>query len=619
MQIFQLTARQFQSSYYKFQRNSHQLAHKIESIEEIPSFILVKDYLHKLQANRSTSQSEITKLSTYYRSLDSDLISSNEKLLNSVIYFTAIFSKNIPERFLRVAQSHLDRIDEGVLRAFAQKLLKTNQWPVAEKLINNKFKLQSAKAELMKFEVLALNGNYRKMVDQLAHLARSAAIPQKIQFQLLCLLNSKDGREVFDDKNMLIDSEWNRLLQISLKGKILSLHPPTLVVFLRQLFSILKPNFMNSNLLFLALKKCENENGRELCTEGKELLTSIYKEMSPLDLLKLAYMLRTQKTKAPDEVFTLLMMMLDQDQEHTDKNQTKQIDKNIILNTTLCWIIRNQPEKYSYDVLMTEFPDLLDLTIAEVALKHMGISDESAIRFVEFCMLKKKILFKKEILKQVIDVASEQFEYFSSERFIRFIHKKGYTLSPQFYLKTLKSKIYKINNDIDKFNGAYTSFKLIPAESLHGELLQEYLHSATELLDRSMCFSNIDNSFKIYTKLEKSKLPEFSKRQKTFSEVILENKSFKTFLESLQTTTKLDCIKAAIECVEKTTSNIKSCPVKLSERFCTMALQACLCQLDFNTAQKMHSYMKNLNYCDGGLQFSYKVLSCWLKISNKNM
>lgn len=614
MQIFKsiLPIRQSQSFYYKFQkRNSHQLAHIIESFDEIPCFSVVKNYFHKLQANRSTSQSEIAKLSTYYRSLDSDLILSNEKILNSVIYFTAIFSKNIPERFLRVAQSHLDMLDDGVLRAFAQKLLRSNQWPVAEKLIKNKFKFQSPEAELMKFEVLALNGNYRKMLEQLAHLAKSGAIPQNIQFQLLCLLNSKDGREVFD-KNLFIDSEWNRLLQISLKGKILSLYPPTLIVFLRQLFSISQPNSINPNLLVLAFNKCENENGRELCTEGKDLLELIYKEMSSMDLLKLAYMLRTQKTKAPEEVFTLLMMMLDQ--TLITKTQTKQIDEIMILNTTLCWIIRNHPEKYSYDVLMTEFPGLLDLAAAEVALESMGMSDGSFIRFVEFCMLEKNILFKKEMLKQFIDIASEQFEYVPSKRFIRFIHQKGYTLSPQFYLKTIKSKIYKFNNEIDKFNEAYKSFKLIPAESLHGELLQQYLLIATELLDSSMYFSNIERSFKIFTKIEKYKYQEFSKRHKKFSDAILEYKSFRTFLENIQITVNLDCIKAVMECVEKT-----SFPTKLNEIFCSMALQACLCQLDFDTAQKIQSYMKNLNYCDGGLQFSQKVLSYWSKILNKSV
>ena len=602
------------SLYYKFQkRNSHQLAHIIESIDEIPCFSVVKNYFHKLQANRSTSQSEITKLSTYYRNLDSDLILSNENLLNSVIYFTTIFSKNIPERFLRAAQNQLDLLDDGVLRAFAQKLLRSNQWPVAEKLIKNKFKFQSPEAELMKFEVLALNGNYRKMLEQLAHLAKSGAIPQNIQFQLLCLLNSKDGREVFDKKNLAIDSKWNRLLQISLKGKILSLHPPTLIVFLRQLFSISQPNFIHPSLLLLAFNKCENENGRELCTEGKNLLESIYKEMSPMDLLKLAYMLRTQKTKAPEEVFTLLMVMLDQ--TNIAKTQTKQADKVMILNTTLCWILRNHPENYSYNVLMTEFPDLLDLAVAEVALESMGMSDGSFVRFVEFCMLEKNILFKKEMFKQIIDIASEQFEYVPTKKFIRFIHQKGYNLSPQFYLNfILKSKIYQCNNEIDKFNEAYNFFKLIPPESLHGELLQQYLLIATELLDASMYFSNIEQSFKIYTKIEKYKYPESSKRPKKFSDVILEYKSHRTFLENIQITTNLDCIKAVMECVERT-----SFAAKLNEIFCSMALQACLAQLDFDTAQKIQLYMKNLNYCDGGLQFSQKVLSCWSKILNKSV
>ena len=89
---------------------------------------------------------------------------------------------------MNAAQSQVQSIEDDVLRILAQKLLRSNQWPLAEKIINMKFESEPSMVELMIFEVFALNRNYRKMLERLPHLAKSSAIPAQVQFELLCLI-----------------------------------------------------------------------------------------------------------------------------------------------------------------------------------------------------------------------------------------------------------------------------------------------------------------------------------------------------------------------------------------------------------------------------------------------
>ena len=189
--------------------------------------------------------------------------------------------KRIPENLLQIAHDNVDLVEDVVLRALAQKLLSQDQWPTAEKLINKKFQSNPSMAAIQKFEVFALNGNYLKMIEQLPIIAKSSSIPQQVQFQLLCLLNSKDLSLSGESKN------YSEMFQIALKGKLLSKNPPTLESFIRLAESLSAQFELDSSLLALGFTRSSNIS-EPLYPETLKLLKSVYRKCSNENLMKLA-------------------------------------------------------------------------------------------------------------------------------------------------------------------------------------------------------------------------------------------------------------------------------------------------------------------------------------------
>lgn len=564
-------------------RPFRQLA-KVHELEQSQSLPLSRflPHLRELQANRSGNQSEIAKLSVFYRNLSVETLSASKDHLNNALYFSSLFMKPIPMNLVQVAQERVEMIETWVLRALAQKLLTVNQWPTAEKLINKKFQGDPSTSAIMKFEVFALNGNYRKMIEHLSVIAQTSSIPQSIQFRLICLLNSKDGKMTTSTQESESIAEWGELFQIALKGRILSADPPTMETFI-QLIEPLSCHFeVNSSLMALGFTKCFNKT-QNLRPETLKLLKLVYRRCSVDNLIALASRLNTTKQELNEDVVIALL-------ERICKNPPVDLRENV-LSSLLCWIIRFCPEKYSLSSLMSEFGQIIDSNVARHALEACRLHDENCIKFIEFCVVKRGIHVERETVKETVDIASERDGFAPSTEFLRHIHQNGYNLSSKFYLKLLISSSYSSSGNV---NRAYECFKVISAHELHGELLQKYLKASQDLMERCLEHSILDYCHRIHQSTLKYQILRTLSAPKSFKEFILDNFKAGKFTKPFSPTHNLECIRTALDCAQ--TRNSK----KLSEIFCVTALQAALTNLDFSLAQRLSVYMRNqsYNHCD---------------------
>lgn len=565
----------------------------------------IQPYFLKLQSNPTVYQQEISKLSSYYKNLSAEKLSDSYRLNNALLFF-ALFCKKIQPNLIEAAQVHSEDIDPVILRMMGQKLLRLNQWPVAEKIIKEKFKgAREGGEETLKFEVYALNGNYRKMIEQLPHLAKSE-IPQEVYYLLLNLLNYKDGHEIADIIKANPDfyyEMWHGILQLAMKGKLLSKKPTSFEVFLRQAEALSSRLVLNHSLLVLAFKKCEGiDQIQALSSDQVKQLKLILKEMCQQQLIALENNLKSFEKKLPEGITSTLLEAICQKPFNNDE---------IARSSLLCWIIKYRPDNYSFDMLMTDFSQAIDENVANIALESMGLKNEKAMKFIEFCLMEKDISIDKVTLKEAVDIASENFNYEPSDEFMKSIHRKGYNLSSKFYLRRLKQII---QCDFPNSHRAFECFKLISADSLHGELLQEYLRLSQDLLDLMVQSSNLDKCYKIYSTISKYQILKSLDRPKSFNDFVLENFSNGKFKQSFKTTINMECIKAVLDSIQQQQKQKQLHPYfMLSENFCVVALTAALSNFDFPIANRLRVYMNNCGYSDGGITFSQNVLKHWLR------
>ena len=286
---------------------------------------------------------------------------------------------------------------------------------------------------------------------------------------------------------------------------------------------------------------------------------------------------------------------------------------DVVLSSLLCWIIKYYPENYSYNLLMTEFSKVIDENVSKIALESIGLNNENVMKFIEFCLLKKEIFIDKETLKDSIDISIENFNYEPSDEFMKFIHRKGYNLSSKFYLRRLKQIIQSNSAETEteetaNSNRAFECFKLISVDSLHGELLQEYLNLSQELLELMIKNSNLEKCHKIYSKISKY---QNLKSLDRFNEFVLDNFSNGKFKQSFKATINMECIKAILDSIQQ--QKLKQSSFILSEKFCVVALQAALSNFDFSTANRLQVHMNNCGYSDGGISFCQNILKHWLR------
>ena len=571
------------------------LLRQLANFFDIERPLSLKDFrfhVHEMQANRSASQSNISKLSVFYRSLSTEYLSSSNGggHLNNALYFSALFMKRIPENLLQIAHDKVDLVEDVVLRALAQKLLSQDQWPIAEKLINKKFQANPSMAAIQKFEVFALNGNYLKMIEQLPIIAKSSSIPQEVQFQLLCLLNSKDLSLNGESKN------YNDLFQIALKGKLLSKKPPTLESFIRLAESLSSQFELDPSLLVLGFTR-SSEISEPLYPETLKLLKSVYRNCSNENLLKLANKLNfiVKKELNEDVVITLL--------ERICKNPPSEMRRNVICSL-LCWIIKFCPDKYSLTVLMTEFGKIIDANVARCALEASRLCDENCVKFIEYCLVEKGIQIEREAVKEAVDIASERFGFLPSQEFMREIHQRGYNLSSKFYLKQLMNFSY---DDLSKLSRAYDCFKLISPDQLHGELLQQYLQASQVFMEKCIEQSNLEYCLRVHQKTAKYQVLKSLEAPKPFRNIVIEAFEAGKFSKPFRPTNNLECIRTALDCTQK------SGHFKLTEKFCVTALQASLSNLDFLLAQRLSVYMNNQGYSHGDSSTIQNILLQWVR------
>lgn len=553
----------------------------------------LKTHFHELQANRAANQSQISKFSAYYKSSSPEELASKNHL-NNALYFSVLFSKTISDNLIRAAQDHVKLIEDDVLKAFGQKLLRMNQWPTAEKLICTKF--DTPEAELMKFEIFALNGNYRKVLDQVPQLGKTSSIPQNVQFQTICILNTKDGiLPVFEDG---VDwKNWRKLLQLALKGRLLSLNPPTFMTFLRIAASLSRHIQIEPNLLMLGFTKSTEAS---LEAESIQLLKSIFSTLTVDNLMVLSEKLQNSSKPFPEELISSLLEQLCKHPIGTNERTTSSL---------LGWIMKFRPEKYTFDILMRDYKEIIDEKISRQALEVIGLCERDTMKFIEFCVLERDIFIEKKTLKRAVDISSENYNYVPSDDFMRIIHQKGYVLSSIFYLNHLK-KLVDSEDAVKNLTRAFECFKLIEANVLHGDLLQKYLQVSQKLLESSVRASNLDFCYKIYTATAKYEILHSLTRPKSFRDFIFESYSAGKFVHPFRTTSNLECIQAVIDCTQQ--DRTQGLAKLISERFSVVALRTVLTNLDFSAARKLHVYMNNQGFNDGGIAFTQNVLQRWL-------
>lgn len=585
-------------------------------IENVQSFDDLRPYFHELQMNKNLNQSKIAKLSSFYKNLNLSEF-RKEDPLNGALYFHSIFSKTIPDELLSAAFENVSLIRENVLKVTAQKLLCSNQWPIAVKLVDLKYKCaiqqnNVLQAEIIKLEVLAANGNLQMILELRPHLAK-LDIPTDIQLKLFCLLNSEDGKDFAKlikecstnvtesdrshSKNNETNNRWSHLLQYALRCRLLSVKPPTFDVFLLQAAAISsKFQALDPKLILIAAAKCQGISSMSILdSESLERLKLLYAHMSKESLLFLATKFQGVNKAFPEKVVSLLLENLSGHSVGVDGN---------ILSSLICWIIRFCPESFSFKVLMTDYSKVLDENVAKMALKSIGLFDCSTMQFIEFCMINKDIAIDPKIFLEAMDIACEQFGFEPTELFLKHSHQKGYKLSSKFYLNYLKRKLLTRSIGLIR---AYECFKRISSQILYGDLLQNYLKVGQDLLEMSLEESNLDLCLKIYQSTSKFQLLQTLLRPKSFKHFIFESCATGKITKPFKCTINMECIDTALECVQN--SLIKQ--LKLEEKFCSTALQSALINVDFITAQRLHIYMNNQGYCDAGLAFGRNVLRQW--------
>lgn len=580
------------------------LKHLAVEVEKIADFNELRPYFLELQAKPAAFQKEISKLSAHYKNLTEEQLSDRSQL-NSALYFSSIFCKQIPPKLIEAAQVHSEDIEPAVLRIFGQKLFRLNQWPLAEKIIQRKFKAASGTLpsleETLKFEIYALNGNFQKMIEQLPHMAKSE-IPQEIYYLLLNLMNFKDGTEVASilKANPSFDyDDWRRIVQIAMKGKLASKKPCSFEAFLRQTEALSSRIRIEPSLLTFALSKCSGiDESVKINSEQIKQLKSIFRSISKDKLMILASNLKSFDKKMPQDISLILLRELCRNYKTTDVD--------VVLSSFLCWMVKYYPENYSYDQLMSEFSPAIDENVAKISLELMGLKDPNATKFIEFCMMEKQISMDKITLKTAVDIATENFGYEPSEAFMKFIHGNGYNLSSRFYLNHLKKTMA---TDVN-LNRAFECFKLISAESLHGQLLQDYLRLSQSLLELMMENSNLDQCHKIHNATSKYQILESLDRPKSFHEFILTNYKSGKFRRPFKATINLECIKVALDAVQQHSSSSEHI---LDEKFCVIALQTALINFDFTTAHRLRVYMNNHGYSTADISFGQNILKQWLR------
>ena len=554
---------------------------------------LSKSYFIGLQANKTANQSQISKLASFYKNISPAQLSERGQLSNA-LYFSSFFCKSLPTNLLNAAEDHVKALEDDVLRVVAQKLLRLNQWHIAERLINKKF--DGPEGENLKFEVFSLNGNYRKMVEQ---LPRMWSVPQNIQFQLICLLNSKDGKlpEIEDGIDL---GPWGKLLNVALKGRLLSANPPTLMTFLRIIEILSHRIRIDSSVLILGLTKTTDIY---FDAESIGLVKSVFSKMSSENLMSLANKLQDSRKEIPEELVSTLLEQICKQSIGTGERTASSL---------LGWIIKFSPDQYSYNLLIKEFGGLIDERIARKAIDAIGLSDQYTMQFIEFCLLERGLSLAQETIRKAVDISAEKFGYLPSEDLLRHIHQNGLVLSSVFYLKYLQ-KLLENNSStgscqgIGKLRRAFECFKLISSESLHGDFLQRYMNLSHELLDLSLKSSNLDWCFKIYKVISKYQLLKTLNRSKSFRDFIQECFKSEKVTGPFRPTNNLECIRAVMDCTHLDSSMF------INEKFCVVALQAALTNLDFCVAQKLRVYMNNQGFNDTGLTFCQSVLQQWFR------
>lgn len=592
--------------FYSRRLTHHLSADPIAKNQDYLNFAKMKSKFFDLQADRRSNQAEISRLSAFYMNMSPDSIKSGNHL-NSGLYFCSIFSKALPENIIKVAQGYTEAIDVSVLKVMAQKLLNMNQWALAERLINQKFGVELGEerrvvAELVKFEVLGSSGMYKKMVEMLPYLAK-LNIPQGIQLALMRILHSKDGETAADESNFYRHFEdmetkmWESTLLSALKCRLLSSRPPSFEVFLSLVQKLSRFVSIDASTLFLAITKCDGLAGAEsLERDSVARLRLIFRNMSTAELNALAKRIQGCRKNFPEEIAFALLQEICKNPANIDRNLTSSL---------LCWIIKYCPEKYPYEVLVHEYYDFVDQSLLNFALDNLGSSDRNAIKFIERCMSEKNLKVSETTLREIVDVALDQFGIEPSRTFLALLHRKGYQLSSPFYLKYVE-RLLKDESSM-RIDSLYECFRRIRAENLHGEVLQKYLSIGEELVEGCLRESDLDKSFSIFNSISKYNLLKKLERSSSFAEFISERCRRNTFTRPFKSTVNLECIRAALYCAQ----GEKEYQRLLDAKFCAVAMQSAMSQLDFELASEFKAFMSNMGFLGVDLSSCQAILRHW--------
>lgn len=332
-----------------------------------PKFQVMKRTIDDLFKNKSVMQSQISKLYSLYNN-EPKLDGVEADFLNSALYFSAITCKSIPSAHITACQHRIKEIQRPVLLSVCEKLLRSNNWPVAEKLIAAAF--EPTDGLFFKFEVFARSGYFSKMKELLSNMHEQNLLPIEVikwTNALMSLELSLKSLTAIHDAS----GNWKRLLYLILKGRILSADPPSVEKTVEAIGYL-----------------------KSVVPEASTLLRVLFIKKSSIGNVELTAESITDAVKTRDLLFLALKL---------------------------------KPSKFSYNVLLKTYSRLVDNLIARTALSVYG-SSEGIKDFLIFC-LENKIALPQKQFAQVshdlpfdetfMDLAHSQNLFFSRDYYER--------------------------------------------------------------------------------------------------------------------------------------------------------------------------------------------------------
>ena len=342
-----------------------------------PSFKSMKPLIDQTFVGRSTMQSQISKLHTIYcgPALSSGC---SADFLNSAIYFASIHCKKLSPEHLSLCKSRLKELEPPVFLVLCEKLLKSNNWHLADQLIAVAFGEAELDALLFKFEVFALSGYFAKMREILSQM--SAANLMSIEVIKWSSAFMSDEFNLHKLPSIVeCDVKWKKLLFLILKGRILSANPPPV----------------------------------ELMVKAIDVMIPVYSHSA--SLLRLLYMrLNGPATSLPEVLHS----------------------KTIKSRDLLFLALRIQPSKFSYALLLDSYTSIIDRLVAKTVIEALGASGDF-LAFANFC-LDKKIPLPQTAFAKTVDALD--FDAIS-DTFVDLAHRQNLLFSRAFYERLLEKQV----------------------------------------------------------------------------------------------------------------------------------------------------------------------------------